>query len=49
MQIKPTVIYYLIYVIMAIINKTKDNKQLVRVWIKGKSYALLMGIYCGTV
>ena len=47
MQIKTTVKYHLTLVRMAIINKSTNNKVLVRVWRKGNTFALLVGMQTG--
>ena len=47
MQIKTTVKYHLTLVRMAIINKSTNNKVLVRVWRKGNTFALLVGMQVG--
>ena len=47
MQIKTTMIYHLTPVRMAIINKSTNNQVLIRMWRKGKTFALLVGMQTG--
>ena len=47
MQIKTTMKYYLMPVRKAIINKSTNNKVLVRMWKKRKTCALLVGTQIG--
>ena len=47
MQVKTTMRYHLTPVRMAIINKSTNNKVLVRMWKKRKTCALLVGTQIG--
>ena len=47
MQIKTTMRYHLTPVRMAIINKSTNNQVLIRMWRKGKTFALLVGMQAG--
>ena len=48
MQIKTTMRYNLILVRMAIINKQTNKQVLVKMWRKGNTFALLVGMQTGS-